>query len=160
MNISERVAYLKGLAEGLDVNESTKEGKLLLAIVDVLDDMAESISDIEEVCEEFDELIDVIDEDLSDLEDDFYALDDDDCDDDCDCKCSREDDDDEFYDDDDNDLYEVTCPNCDDTIYLDEGMLLEGDMECPNCGQKLEFDLAGCDCDDDCECGSHEINED
>lgn len=140
MSMMESIAYLKGLAEGLDVNETTKEGKLLLAIVDVLDEMAESINDIEDVCQEFDELIDVLDEDLSDLEDDFYGSDDDD---DCDCDC------------DEDPLYEVTCPQCSDTIYLDEDMLVEGEIACPNCGEKLEFDLEGCDCDcgDDCDCG-------
>lgn len=141
MSMLESVAYLKGLAEGLDVNETTKEGKLLLAIVDVLDEMAESINDIEDVCQEFDELIDVIDEDLGDLEDDFYGCDDD------------EDDDD--YDDEDS-LYEVVCPKCEDTIFLDEDMLVEGEIACPNCGQKLEFDFEGCNCGDDCNCCSDE----
>ena len=141
MSILESVAYLKGLAEGLDVNETTKEGKLLLAIVNVLDEVAESINDIEDVCQEFDELIDVMDEDLGDLEDDFYGCDDDD---DCDC-------------DDEDSLYEVTCPKCSDKIFLDEEMLIDGEIPCPNCGEKLEFDLEGCncgdDCDDDCSCG-------
>ncbi|WMJ23668.1 hypothetical protein RBG61_03095 [Paludicola sp. MB14-C6] len=139
MSMMESVAYLKGLAQGLDIDESSKEGKLLLAIVDVLDEMAESINDIEDVCDEFDELIDIIDEDLGDLENDFYGI-------------SDDEDEDEMLDDDE--LYEVTCPNCDDVIYLDEDMLLEGDMDCPNCGQKLEFDYDGCNCgcDDDCGC--------
>lgn len=143
MSMLESVAYLKGLAEGLDVNESTKEGKLLLAIVGVLDEMAESINDIEDVCQEFDELIDVIDEDLGDLEDDFYGCDDDE--------------DDDF--DDEDSLYEVVCPKCEDTIFLDEDMLIEGEIACPNCGQKLEFDLEGCCCGDDCDCGSCDDEE-
>lgn len=141
MSMMESIAYLKGLAEGLEIDETSKEGKLLLAIVNVLDEMAESISDIEDVCEEFDELIDIIDEDLGDLENDFYGLSDEEDDDDEDLDC--------------DDLYEVTCPNCEDVIYLDEDMLLEGDIDCPNCGQKLEFDLDACDCgceDDDCDC--------
>ena len=37
MEISEKVAYLKGLAEGLALDTDTKEGKLLTAIIDVLD---------------------------------------------------------------------------------------------------------------------------
>ena len=41
MEISEKVAYLKGLAEGLKLDEETKEGKLIAAIIDVLDAMAE-----------------------------------------------------------------------------------------------------------------------
>ena len=38
-------------------------------------------------------------------------------------------------------LYEVTCPGCGDTILLDEGMLEEGSLNCPNCNELLEFDL-------------------
>ena len=37
MEISQKVAYLKGLAEGLALDTETKEGKLIAAIIDVLD---------------------------------------------------------------------------------------------------------------------------
>ena len=40
MEISEKVAYLKGLAEGLNLDTDSKEGKLIAAIIDVLDDIA------------------------------------------------------------------------------------------------------------------------
>ena len=40
MTVAEKVSYIKGLAEGLGVDDSTKEGKVLAAIVDVLDDIA------------------------------------------------------------------------------------------------------------------------
>ena len=143
MSMMESVAYLKGLAEGLGIDDETKEGKLLSAIVDVLEEMAEEIEEIEEAADEQAELLDIIDEDLGSLEEDFYE-DDEDEDDDCDCE---------------DPLYEVTCPTCGDQIYLDEEMLLEGDTICPNCGEKLEFDFEGCDCgceDDDCDCGCHD----
>ncbi|MEG2814568.1 MAG: hypothetical protein RSA79_08195, partial [Oscillospiraceae bacterium] len=110
MSMMESVAYLKGLTKGLDIDENSKDGKLLLAIVDVLDEMASSIDEIDETCEEFDELIDIIDEDLGNLEDDFYGEDDDDCD--CDCE-----------EDEENPIYEVTCPNCNECVCLDEETL-------------------------------------
>ncbi len=40
MEITEKVAYLKGLAEGLGLDAQTKEGKILQTVIDVLDDMA------------------------------------------------------------------------------------------------------------------------
>ena len=86
----ESVSYLKGLAEGLGIDDSTKEGKLLSAIVDVLDDMAAEIADIEETADEQAELLDIIDEDLGSLEEDFYG----DGEEDDECGC-------------DDDLYEV-----------------------------------------------------
>lgn len=139
MSMNESVAYLKGLAEGLEIDTDKKEGKLLSAIIDVLQEIAAEVTDVQEICEEYGELLDAIDEDLGSIEEDFYG------------------DEDEDDDDDEEDpLYEVTCPSCGDTVYLDEDMLLEGDMECPNCGQLLEFDLEACDCGCDCCCEDDE----
>lgn len=138
MNISEKVAYIKGLAEGLSLDETTKEGKILAAVIEVLDDMAAEIDDIEETVADMGEQVDAVDEDLSNLEDVIY----DDCEDDeCDCDCC-----------DDDEVYEVECPNCHDLIYVDEEMLEEEGIDCPNCGTPLEFDFEGC-CDGDCDCG-------
>lgn len=132
MTITEKVAYLKGLAEGLGIDDSSKEGKVLKAIIDTLDDIAVTVSDLEdEVCE-IDKQVKLIDEDLGAIEDDYYGDDDDDDDD----------------DDEDKELYEVKCPACNDTVFIDEEMIEEGEMECPNCGELLEFDF-----DDSCCCG-------
>ena len=138
MDIREKVAYIKGLAEGLALDDSTKEGKVLAAIIDVLGDITNEICEIEDGCDELMEQLDAVDEDLSNVEDVVYGDDDCDCcDDDCDC-C------------DDEDLYEIECPACHDTVYLDEDMLEEDGITCPNCGTELEFDFDGCDCDDCC----------
>ena len=52
MEISEKVAYLKGLAEGLALDTESKEGKLIAAIIDVLDDMSGKFEDLEdELCD-------------------------------------------------------------------------------------------------------------
>ena len=45
------------------------------------------------------------------------------------------------FDEDDDELYEVTCPTCGDTILIDEGMIEEGSINCPNCNELLEFDV-------------------
>ena len=39
MKLGEKVSYLKGLIDGLDINESTKEGKVIARIADILQDM-------------------------------------------------------------------------------------------------------------------------
>lgn len=137
MDICEKVAYIKGLAEGLNLDSDTKEGKILAAVIDVLGDITEEICDIEDGCDAMLEQIDAVDEDLSAVEELIYDEDDDcDCDDCCDC---------------DDDLYEVECPQCHDVIYLDEDMLADEGITCPNCGTELEFDF-DCDCDcEDCE---------
>lgn len=140
MDICEKIAYIKGLATGLELDETTKEGKILAAVIDLLGDITEEICDIEDACDDMSEQLDAVDEDLSNVEDIVYG--DDECDDDCDC-CGYEDD----------DLYEIECPACHDTIYLDESMLEDEGMKCPNCGTELEFDF-DCDCDDCHDCGS------
>lgn len=138
MDICEKIAYIKGLAEGLELDESTKEGKILSALIDLMGDVITEICDIEDGCDDMSEQLDAVDEDLSYVEDAVYGEDDED---DCDCDCCCEDD----------DLYEVECPACHDTIYLDEEMLEEEGINCPNCGTPLEFDF-DC-CGDDCDCG-------
>ncbi|MBE6757688.1 MAG: hypothetical protein E7552_03975 [Ruminococcaceae bacterium] len=132
--ITEKVAYLKGLVEGMDIDQSTKEGKVLTAVMDVLSDLAATLEDLEDYTAELTEQVDAIDEDLDLLESDYYEdweEDDDYCDgccDDCDEDCG-----DEFYD--------VTCPSCDTTFCVDEETLLEGGIGCPNCGENLEFEI-------------------
>ena len=122
MKLTEKAAYLKGLVEGLGVEEGTKEGKILKAIVDLLDDISLSVADLEDGYDELSEQIDIIDEDLSDLEEDLYG-------------------DDEEDDEEDDEMYEVVCPSCGDEICINESILADGEMTCPNCGEKLEFDL-------------------
>lgn len=150
MDICEKIAYIKGLAKGLGLDEKTKEGEILAAIIDLLGDITEEICDIEDGCDELMEQIDAVDEDLSSIEEIIYG-DDDECDcdcDDCDCDCDC-----------DDEVYEIECPACNDVIYLDADMLEEEGMTCPNCGTELEFDFDGCDCDCECDCCADETEE-
>lgn len=123
----EKVAYIKGLADGLGMDDSTKEGKLIRLMLDVMDDMAETIEALEEENAEILDGFDALDEDLAGVEEVVYG--DDCCCDDDDCDCG------------DEEFYEITCPKCGEVIYLDEEMADEGSMECPACGENLEFDF-------------------
>ena len=140
MTNTEKVAYIRGLAEGLELDDSKKEVKVLNAIIDLLDDLAMSLADLEDGYSDMADQLDAVDEDLGSLEDDFYGDDEDD-----------EDDEDTCY-------YEVTCPNCHETICLSEDIVEDGQMDCPNCGETLEFDIDECD-DDGCDCGCESCNE-
>lgn len=150
MTTSEKVAYLKGLAEGLGIDKETKEGRVLAAIMDILEDMAHDIEDLEENAWELGEAIDQVSDDLSDIEDIVYDMDDEDDDDYdydddedfCGCCCGGDEEEDEDEDEDDEEpvFYEVTCPACENTITIDEDVLSLGSIECPNCGETLEFE--------------------
>ncbi|HIZ54628.1 MAG TPA: hypothetical protein H9671_00265 [Firmicutes bacterium] len=139
MNLTEKVSYVKGLMEGMDLDQNAKENKLMAAIIDLLDDMARSIADLEDANDEMTELMDIIDEDLGAVEEFVYGCEDDD--EGCDC-CDGCD---------DEELYEVVCPTCGETICIDEDMLDKGEIACPQCGEDLEFDLDGCDGCDGCD---------
>ena len=127
--MSEKVAYLKGLAEGLGVNGDTEQGKLMLAMIDVLDAFAEECKNLDDKGEEREEYVEDIDNDVSDLEEALFSEEDDDEEDD-------EYDDDE--EDDDDALIEYECPHCGTVIFFDEEAFdMEQEHLCPNCNRKV-----------------------
>lgn len=131
MSVSEKVAYLRGLMEGLDIDEKSKEGKMFAALVDALDEIASDLSDIEEDYEDLSDYVEELDEDLGDVEEFVYGEDDEcdccDCDDDCDCDC---------------DCVEIHCPACDEDVCIDLDCIDDnGVSACPNCGADIEFEI-------------------
>ena len=134
MTTAEKVAYLKGLMEGMNIDRESNEGKLFSVIADILNDVALDIEDLESDVFDLGEDVDAISDDLSDVED--YLFEDEDEDDDEDY------DDDEDCDEDEEPLFfEVTCPACDNTITVDEDVVNLGAIQCPNCGEMLEFEF-------------------
>ena len=130
MEITEKVAYLKGLMEGMKLDTESNEGKILSAMADILEDISLELEDLWDSQTE-----------LEDVEDAVYGEDDD----------EDESFDNEYYEDDaeeDEDCYATTCPTCEETIYFDESVLEDGEVICPNCGEKLEFDLNGLEDED------------
>ena len=155
MKLTEKMSYLQGLLDGLELDRSTKEGKALLQMSEVISELVSYVEDLQNQVDELTELCDVIDEDLGQVEDDFYkdfdgfntGKDDFDCgnckgclDTDEDISEDSDEDEDFGFDDEDEELYEVTCPTCGDTILIDEGMMEEGSISCPNCNELLTFD--------------------
>lgn len=146
MKLTEKMSYLKGFIDALDIQKDTKEWKVIEQMTSVMDEMVVYIEDLQNQVDELSELCENLDEDLGEVEQELFStdgLDDDDLDDY---------DDDDFNEgfEDDNQLYETTCPTCGRTIILDESMLEEGGVEC-SCGQSLEFDFENLedDLDDD-----------
>ena len=143
MTISEKAAYLKGLMDGLELDTEKAEGKMISAIVELLMDTTKRIADIEETTIAISDELDEIEEDLDAIED--YILDEEDEDedewDDWDDEDEDEYDEEGFdFGDEDSIIYEVKCA-CGEIINFDEETLEQGSMECPNCGELLEFSL-------------------
>ena len=134
MTISEKSAYLKGLMDGLNLDTTTAEGKLIESIVDLLGDVTKKLTDVEDttiaISDELDEIeedLDAIEDFIMDEEDDYYDDED-------------EDYDDEGFDfgDEDSTIYEVECA-CGNVIAFDEEVLEKGSLICEECGETLEF---------------------
>lgn len=151
MRLTEKIAFLKGLLEGMELDTATKEGKAITQMAEVMEEMAVYIDDLQSQVDELTELCDILDEDLGGVESDLYGDDDDDDDDEDDEEdyplgnvLPAEDYDGADYDEDDEDYddtqYIVTCPSCGETVTLTEDELAEGSMDCPFCGETLEFD--------------------
>lgn len=154
--LSEKAAYLRGLADGLELKNDTKEGKVLSAIIELLDEMALEIDDVILAQDDLQEQLDCVDTALSELEDDVYSLDEED--DELDLNdlgdfVSYDDDefDEDFDDEDFEDMeeeYSLECPKCGDMIYVDVSLLDDNDViVCPNCKERIELEF-DCDCPD------------
>ena len=120
MTISEKVAYLKGLAEGLNLDvEKSKEGKLISVMIGILEEVGLSIEDLEENALALGEEIDTISDDLADVESVVYG-----------------------EDEDEDDYFEVECPNCEEPLIIDDEALAAGEIQCPNCETRFSLDLS------------------
>ena len=166
MNLTEKSAYLKGLADGLEYDKSTKEGKIIAALLDLVDEMAKEIIDIqsdisdidddldylndyiEEIDDDLQSVEDFLDEEIDEDEDEDFDFDDDDFDDfddddfdfeDCDGDCTSCD----GCDCADDDYFEIVCPSCGETVCFDQELDPEK-LLCPACGEKF-----GCIVDED-----------
>lgn len=139
--LPEKVAYLKGLAEGLGIGEDSKEGKLMLAMIDVLASIASDLDVVEANSADMADQMDDLCEDMAYLEDlvmdELYGEDEDDCECDGDCDSCDED----CCGCCDEPEYEVTCPQCGEVVTVYEEDLAFGSILCPICGADLEFDF-------------------
>lgn len=111
--LAERVAYLRGLVEGLKTRQESKEGKIIVGIIEVLDDMTRTIEQMQSEQSEMDKYVESIDQDLADLE------------------C-------EFFGEPSDSVLQVECPTCHDIINIDSSDSIENsDIVCPNCNSLI-----------------------
>lgn len=132
MSLVEKAAYIKGLADGLDLKPEKKETRIINEMLNLLTEMAGDVDNIGADLTDLYEAMEQIDEDLSFVEEELFG---------------------EMEGDLHDELYEIICPNCQETVHLDEDMLLGGDVICPVCGEKIEIEI------DTCDCGHHHEEE-
>ena len=130
MNLTEKAAYIKGLAEGLELDADKKEVRVLKELLELVSEMATDVEDIGADMVELYDAFEELDRDLGVVEEEVFG-----------------DMEDLFAEDE----YEIVCPNCQETVVLNEEMLISGDVICPGCGEKIEIEIDACDC-----CHDHE----
>jgi hypothetical protein len=132
--LSERVSYLRGLADGLSLNKESAESRLFDEIIELLDDISSSVEGLEEQHGDLADEVSDMEESICDLEEEVYA-------------------DDEYYDDEDCVCEELACPNCDTILPIDADLFESEEIHitCPTCGEDVTIELEDDDCFDDCD---------
>ena len=118
MDLNAKAAYIRGLMNGLDFDPASKNGKIIAAMMDLLEELAAAVTDHDDALDQVYDELDAIDEDMDDLESVVYDVDDEDYDDE---------------DDGEDAEYELTCPNCGTVLTVDEETLMNDELYCPNC---------------------------
>ena len=120
MDLNAKAAYIRGLMTGMDFDADSKNGKVIAAMMDLLEEMAAQVTEHDNALDQVYDELETLDQDLDDVVSDIYA-------------------------EDDSTMYEVTCPNCGQISTLDEETLMdpEGDLVCPHCGATFDIELEG-----------------
>ena len=120
----EKVAYLRGMAEGMELKAEGRD-KLLLAMIGALEDMASCIDENSESIVEMDDSLDDVYDEIDEVNETIDAM------------LGVDDDDDDDYDDDD-DFVEFNCPHCGETVVFDQEMIeSENELICPKCNKPI-----------------------
>ena len=131
MTITEKVAYIQGLFEGMELDtENSGEARILSEVLDVLREVGQQLDGMDAAMDQFDEELDALGDTVADLEEAVF--------DDEDERDGGFDD----PDDEDEDFFEVPCPTCGEDLVVDDEALAAGVVDCPVCGGKfaLSFD--------------------
>jgi len=144
MRYLKKFGFLKGLAEGLQIDEQTPEGRVILSMIDLFEEMTDALSEMKNTqdglrqelhdvvrdVERLEDSVDDLDEFLKDFSENFSQM------------LDATPNEDKYAKKDDEEIYyEVKCPKCGEEITLSEDMLGQGSIRCPKCKGVLEFDL-------------------
>lgn len=156
MTISEKSAYLKGLAEGMKLDTDKAEGKLISELIELVSDIASTVEVLDSEAAVMADYVDELDHDLGELEEYVWDCEDEDeddidddefeygeydddedgeCDGDCDGCCGCDEDGDVF-DVEAEGMRCIMCESCGATIVYDE-TLDPTEVICPSCGKAV-----------------------
>ena len=115
--LEERIAYVQGLAKGLGIDREKSEGKVLTELINVMEEMADTLAQLEMDQIELEDYVGAIDDDLRRMEEVH-----------------------EWDEEADETYYEIQCPTCGMILELnaddwDDRDTLE--LICPGCGETI-----------------------
>ena len=124
--LTDKVSYLKGLADGMKLNMDKDANKLIMEILGALGEFAEEMQVMSNAHDELNEYVESIDDDLADLEETLFGDDD-----------EMEMDDDDMMED-DGEVISYACPECGYEIeFRANDVDLSEDYLCPECGKPI-----------------------
>ena len=123
MDLNAKAAYIRGLMTGMEFDPNSKNGRIISAMMDLLEEMAATVTEHDNALDQVYDELDAMDEDMDDLTSALFDLDEDE-------------------EEDDYAEYEVTCPNCGVVTTVDEDTLMNRELVCPNCGAAFDIELA------------------
>ncbi|MCL1794350.1 MAG: hypothetical protein FWG34_10820 [Oscillospiraceae bacterium] len=112
MNISEKIAYLKGLAEGLGIGADPKNGRIICGILDVLEEMA-CLDRGAKGAKSKKKEPQIWDGEENEADSEYI-----------------------------DGVFELTCPHCKKQIFIQTEDILESEtmsIECPECGEAIDI---------------------
>ena len=127
MTISEKVAYIQGLYDGLGLDgEKSGEARILSELLDVMKEVGQRLDGVDTILDSFDEELDALGDSVADLEEAVF---------------DDEEEDEGFTgfedEDDEEDFFEIPCPTCGEDLVVDDETLAAGVVDCPACGGKF-----------------------
>jgi len=124
-DLTAKAAYLRGLADGMKLDESADSTKLTRAMLDLFNEMAVQIDSLDSEVGFLSDSMDEMDGELDEIAEIFSEIG-------ADCGgCGGNHDDNEF---------EVACPTCKKSISLNMDEF-DDEAQCPFCGEEIEFDF-------------------
>ena len=121
--LTDKVSYLKGLADGMKLNMDKDSNKLIMEILGALGEFAEEMQALSDAHDELNEYVESIDDDLADLEDTLFG---------------DEEEDEDGEDVDEDDMITYACPECGHEIeFRADDVDLSEDYLCPACGKPI-----------------------
>lgn len=151
MELKEKISYIKGLMQGMEYDVTTKDGKVMAAVVEALDEMARQAEQDHRRMGRLEREVGDVSASLADfvkeLTDFMERMGD---------TAQRTHGSDELFED---GLYEITCPECGEVVCVDEDMLADESLACPNCGTSFEVDFEDEECTGGCGCSHSQTDE-